>query len=61
MLFRSEHRWFMAEREHRQISIDEAVQAYIRDVLSNKPDEAAVFGGASAIDDTMEMPTISLD
>ena len=56
-----EHRWFMAEREHRQISIDEAVQAYIRDVLSNKPDEAAVFGGASALDDTMEMPAISLD
>lgn len=56
-----EHRWFMAEREHRQISVVEAVQAYIRDVLSKKPDEATVFGGASAADDTIEMQAIHLD
>jgi hypothetical protein len=56
-----EHRWFMAEKQGRQIAIEEAVAAYIRDVLSNKPDEAAVFGSASSSDDTIEMDAIKFD
>lgn len=56
-----EHRWFMAEKQGSAIPVEEAVTAYIADVLSQKPDEATVFGNASATDDTIEMPAIKFD
>lgn len=56
-----EHRWFMAERERRNIPIEEALTAYIRDVLSHRPDEATVFGNPPGVDDTLEMQAITED
>lgn len=50
-----EHRWFMSEREQRFIPIDEVIASYIKEVLTNKPDEATLFGSPSGLDDTMEI------
>jgi hypothetical protein len=46
-----EHRWFMSERIGHSIPLKEVVDDYIVNVLSNKPDEAAVIN----IDDTTEI------
>lgn len=46
-----EHRWFMSERIGHSISLNEVVADYIVNVLSNKPDEAAII----SIDDTTEI------
>ena len=56
-----EHRWFMSVEQNHEVPLDEAVEAYIRDILSKKPDEAAVLGTPPGLDDTMEMPAIQLD
>lgn len=37
-----EHRWYLCQREGRQVSWDEAVQRYVADILTHKPDEAVV-------------------
>jgi CRISPR/Cas system CSM-associated protein Csm2 small subunit len=54
-----EHRWFMAEKQRRNVPMEEAVASYIQDVLSKKPDEAAVFGTPAGLDDTMEMSALT--
>jgi hypothetical protein len=55
-----EHRWFTAEREQRNVPMDEALKLYIRDVLSKKPDEATLFGNPPGVDDTVEMPVVDI-
>jgi hypothetical protein len=35
-----EHRWYLAERERRDVSLEEALASYIPEVLSGAPDEA---------------------
>ena len=39
-----EHRWYMAERLGHDVPIEDAITEYVRDVLPEKPDEAAVLG-----------------
>jgi hypothetical protein len=39
-----EHRWFLSEREGRDIGLMPATESYIANVLAHKPDEAAVLG-----------------
>jgi hypothetical protein len=34
-----EHRWFLSERDQRDVSLDEALESYIPDVLAGAPDE----------------------
>jgi hypothetical protein len=34
-----EHRWFMSEREGRDVDLSQAVAAYIDEVLPSAPDE----------------------
>ncbi len=53
-----EHRWFMSEQVGHEVPLEEAVQAYVRDVLSSKPDEKTVVLNPGGIDDTMEMSAI---
>jgi Domain of unknown function (DUF4032)/Lipopolysaccharide kinase (Kdo/WaaP) family len=47
-----EHRWFVSEREGRDVSLDEAVASYIAEILSGAPDEQI------RLDHTMELPVI---
>ncbi|WGW12566.1 DUF4032 domain-containing protein [Saxibacter everestensis] len=42
-----EHRWLLAEREMRDIPLDEAVQSYISEVLAHRRDEASFIGTAT--------------
>jgi hypothetical protein len=35
-----DYRWYMSEREHRDVPLTEAVQGYVHEVLSGLPDEA---------------------
>jgi hypothetical protein len=49
-----EHRWYLSEREGRDIGRGEATASYIGDVLVHKPDEASVLGV-----DTQEVPVIA--
>lgn len=39
-----EHRWFMGERLQRDVSLNEAAEDYVAQVLATKPDELAVLG-----------------
>ena len=39
-----EHRWFLSEREGRDVGLIPAARSYVTDVLSHKPDEKAVLG-----------------
>jgi hypothetical protein len=47
-----EHRWYLSEREGRDVPIEEAVEAYSADILSSAPDEQV------RLDHTMELPVI---
>ena len=38
-----EHRWYMSEREQRNVSIEQAVVDYVNNILPSKPDEKAVI------------------
>jgi hypothetical protein len=38
-----DHRWYLSEREGREVGMDEAVQSYISDVLRGLPDERALI------------------
>lgn len=38
-----EHRWYLSERERRDIPMVEVMDSYFREILPLKPDEAAVF------------------
>jgi hypothetical protein len=55
-----EHRWFLSEREGRDVGTLMAARAYVADVLSNKPDELAVLGKrmGTPSDVTMSLPPI---
>jgi hypothetical protein len=39
-----EHRWFLSEREGRDVGLLPAAESYVADVLAHKPDERAVLG-----------------
>ena len=39
-----EHRWFLSEREGRDVGLMPAAESYVADVLTHKPDEQAVLG-----------------
>jgi hypothetical protein len=39
-----EHRWFLSERLGRDVGLLPAARRYVEDVLTHKPDEAAVLG-----------------
>jgi len=39
-----EHRWFLSEREGRDVGLMPAAESYLSTVLTHKPDEAAVLG-----------------
>jgi len=50
-----EHRWFMSQREGRDIPLAEALTSYINDILRHRRDEATVISPPT---DTMSIPTI---
>ncbi len=50
-----EHRWFLSERAGQDVGLTAAVDSYITNVLSRKPDEAAVLGSRIGI------PTVEYD
>jgi hypothetical protein len=52
-----EHRWFLSEKAGADVGLDEAVRAYVCDVLPGKPDERAVLG-ARLGRPTVEDPTL---
>jgi len=39
-----EHRWFLSEREGRDVGMQAAADSYLADVLTTKPDEQSVLG-----------------
>ena len=39
-----DHRWFISERENRDVPMSEAVQSYVDQVLRHRPDEMAILG-----------------
>ena len=43
-----EHRWYMSEREDRNVPMAEAVQSYLDDELRHRRDEAAIMLTADA-------------
>jgi len=49
-----EHRWYLSEREGRDIGRFEAAARYVAEVLVHKPDEASVLGV-----DTAELPVVA--
>lgn len=48
-----EHRWYISERERRDVPITEAVRSYVDTVLRHSPDERAFLDA-----DTVEMPAV---
>jgi hypothetical protein len=50
-----EHRWYMSEKAARDISIEDAIADYVKNVLPGKPDEASVLGV-----DTVEMQVVAM-
>jgi Domain of unknown function (DUF4032)/Lipopolysaccharide kinase (Kdo/WaaP) family len=55
-----EHRWFLSEREGRDVGTLAAARAYVTDVLSTKRDELAILGKRLGTDSdvTMSLPPI---
>ena len=51
-----DHRWFLSERQNRDVPMAEATATYIEAVLRHRPDEKAVLGV-----DTEAMPVLSVD
>jgi len=51
-----EHRWYLSEQSGQDIGLHEALYRYIRGVLPNKPDEAAILGV-----DTQDLPVVMDD
>jgi hypothetical protein len=51
-----EHRWYLSEQRGRDVGLVASVDSYIRSVLPNKPDEAAVLGV-----DTQGLPVLGAD
>jgi hypothetical protein len=50
-----EHRWFMSQREGRDVPLAEALTSYINDILRHRRDEATVVGPPT---ETMSIPVI---
>lgn len=48
-----DHRWYVSQREHRDVPLPEAVHSYIDTVLRHRPDERSVVG-----DETGMLPRI---
>ncbi len=49
-----EHRWYLSERNGRDVGLLDAAHSYVETVLPAKPDEAAILGV-----DTHEMPVVA--
>lgn len=47
-----DYRWYAAEREHREVPLQEAAEGYVRDVLSQLPDEAISSDALALVGDT---------
>ena len=46
-----DHRWFISKEQDRDVPLAEAVDSYVTDVLSHRPDELAVLGASGLADD----------
>ncbi|GAA5197965.1 DUF4032 domain-containing protein [Rugosimonospora acidiphila] len=55
-----EHRWRLSERSGRDVGLAPAVQSYLADVLTHRPDEQAVLGYAVG-PPTQDLPVIKDD
>jgi hypothetical protein len=55
-----EHAWFLSEQAGQDVGLTTAAEAYVRDVLSRKPDEQAVLGArvGTPTDDTRAIPIV---
>jgi hypothetical protein len=55
-----EHAWFLSEQAGQDVGLIPAAEAYVRDVLSSKPDEQAVLGArvGTPTDDTRAIPIV---
>lgn len=42
-----EHRWFMSEKQSRDVSLEDAVRSYVKEILSTKRDESALISGTT--------------
>lgn len=42
-----EHRWFMSEKQNRDVSLEDAVRSYVKDILSIKRDESALISSTT--------------
>jgi hypothetical protein len=42
-----EHRWFMSEKQNRDVSLEDAVRSYVKDILSTKRDESALISSTT--------------
>jgi hypothetical protein len=50
-----EHRWYLSQQAGHQVPLDNAVRSYVAEVLSHKPDEAAVLGAAVRPDEPIDL------
>lgn len=50
-----EHRWYISEKNGSDVSLADAVQSYVSDVLANRRDEAAYLG-TSAMTESITLP-----
>jgi hypothetical protein len=42
-----EHRWFMSEKQKQDVSLEEAVRSYVKDILAKKRDESALISSTT--------------
>jgi hypothetical protein len=55
-----EHRWFMAQAQHRDVPMPEVITDYLAHILPHRPDEQAVLGvPGMASDDTAAVPAVT--
>jgi hypothetical protein len=50
-----EHRWYLSQQAGHQVPLDQAVRSYVDEVLTHKPDEAAVLGAAVHPDEPIDL------
>jgi hypothetical protein len=50
-----EHRWYLSENQHREVSLDEAVNSYVHNVLAHRRDEEALLSPSTS-DISLPMP-----
>lgn len=51
-----EHRWYLSEQAGETVALDKAIESYVRKVLPEKPDEAALLNPPTA-----ELPVVEPD